>query len=221
MTGKLSEREGEQGWADLCRPQCKSHRLKGRGLCHRVTRSHWAPFLLEKSIWRMFLALINSDSGLDPVTVPASFRRQLSEESRREWEGRISTDRQEDSVSQELRCSQTSALLGRERSEMREQNKIHIFVWILRNKSCLCLVTGHNVQTQRNIGDRHQRLAAFSWLHVLPLQSRLHLQLSRSAKGTADFLKVANAIQAECEPAKSLEAQTWPECFPEEQFFLG
>lgn len=59
--------------------------------------------------------LIYSDSRLDPVTVPASFRRQVSEESRREWEGRISTDRQEDSVSQELGCSQTSALLGRER----------------------------------------------------------------------------------------------------------
>lgn len=72
--------------------------------------------------------LIHSDSRLDPVTVPASFRQQVSEESRHEWEGRISTDRQEDSVSQELGCSQTSALLGRGRSEMREQNKIHIFV---------------------------------------------------------------------------------------------
>lgn len=64
--------------------------------------------------------LIYSDSRLDPVTVPASFRRQVSEESRREWEGRISTDRQEDSVSQELGCSQTSALLGRERERERE-----------------------------------------------------------------------------------------------------
>lgn len=208
MTGKVSEWEREQGWADLCRPQCKLHRLKGRGLCHRVTRSHRAPFLSGKERKKNVFGTppIYSDSGLDPVTVPASFIQQVSEESRHEWEGRISTDRQEDSLSQELGCSQTSALLGRERSEMREQNKIHIFVWILRHKSCLCLVTGHNVQTQRNIGDHHQRLAAFSWLHVLPLQSRLHLQLSRSAKGTADFLKVANAIRAECEPAKSLEA---------------
>lgn len=66
--------------------------------------------------------LIYSDSGLDPVTVPASFRQQVSEESRREWEGRISTDRQEDSVSREMGCSQTSALLGRER-EVRGENK--------------------------------------------------------------------------------------------------
>lgn len=53
--------------------------------------------------------LIYSDSvlGLDPVTVPASFRQQVSEESRQEWEGRISTDRQEASVSQGLGCSQT------------------------------------------------------------------------------------------------------------------
>lgn len=161
--------------------------------------------------------LIYSDSGLDPVTVPASFRQQVSEESRHEWEGRISTDRQEDSVSQELGCSQNQ-LCWREREKWDERTKQDTH-FCLNPQTQKLSVFGNRTQCA-NTAEYRRPSSAFSWLHVLPLQSRLHLQLSRSAKGSADFLKVANAIQAECEPEKSLEAQTWPECFPEEQFFL-
>lgn len=91
--------------------------IEGKGV---VSQGYTVPlrtiFVGKEHMKNVFGAqLIYSDSGLDPVTVPASFRQQVSEESRREWEGRISTDRQEDSVSQEMGCSQTSALLGRER----------------------------------------------------------------------------------------------------------
>lgn len=117
---------------NFCQPQWKQHQVIEGGAFYKVPPS-WV-FVGKEHMKDVFSAqLIFGDSvlGLDPVTMPASFRQQVSEESRHEWEERISRDRQKDSIFQGLWCSQTTGLLGRQRSEMK-QKKRHSFVGILR-----------------------------------------------------------------------------------------
>lgn len=194
--GKMSGR--------FCQPKSKQHRLIGEGC---VTRSRQVPVGEEqaKNVFGAQLVFSDSVVGLDPVPVPASFRQQVSEESRREWEGWRSTDRQEDSISLGLWCSQTTGLLWGETSEMKQKEEAY-FCW--NSPKWKLSVFGNRTQCANTV--EHTWTLSASSHSVLKAHcssSPITTASTDLRKDTANFLRLTITIQAECDLVKLLEAQ--------------
>lgn len=183
MMGEVEVGEREKMSGRFCQPKWKQHRLIGAGC---VTRSRQVPVGEEhaKNVFGAQLVFSDSVVGLDPVPVQASLDSKYLKRagvSGRDGEAqigkRIASPWDCDAAKQQVCCGGRQARWNKK--------KRHIFVGILRNESCLCLVTEHNVQTQWNIHEHYQRrLTASSRLAVLPLQSRPRLQICEKIQPT-------------------------------------